>query len=110
MAEITSLSDLTGSSAPSLETIIALRDKLLVVQYNLLAGNGTYGGTDYEENGELGFTITVSTKLRELREAIKQLNSMIENPGLVTDDELGVYTMLFDNPLIVEVTDDGLIQ
>ena len=76
---------------------------MLVVLYNLLAGNGTMGGTDYQENGDLGFTATVTPKINQTRLAIAQLNEMIKDPALVTDANLGVLTSVFDNPLIVEV-------
>ena len=103
MAEITSLDDLTEAEAPSLGTVIALRDKLLIVQYNLLAGNGTFGGIDYQENGDVGFTATVGTKLNQLRLAIDQLNAMIADPALVNDTDLGWVLSTYDNPDIIEV-------
>lgn len=108
MAEITDLSDLSeASEAPSLGTLITLRDKLLVTQYNLLVGNGTFGGIDYQENGDVGFTATVSTKLNQIRMAIDQLNKMIADPALVTDELLQVFKSTFDNPAVIEVDEYG---
>lgn len=82
MTEINQIAQVT-TTASTYDDIVALRTRLDVAMFNITMGNGTYGGADYQENGEMGFGIRKAELMRNLLEWRKQLTDDLKSPELL---------------------------
>lgn len=94
--EITSLSDLTGGGAHTEAEIRELIRKIDVTLFNVLHGNGTYGGAEYEERGDVGFKIKTDLQVRNMIELRKHYMEMLKDPNTTGDFE--ILMSKFDDP------------
>lgn len=95
MPEISDLSELTGE-LPSEDEIKAIIRKIDLTIVNIVIGKGTYGSVDYEEHGPMGFQISPSMTLRELRELRKMYVDALNDPTQF--DDVDYLISQFDNP------------
>lgn len=95
MAEITDLTEISGD-LPSEEEITAIIRKIDITIYNLINGKGTYGAVDYEEHGQMGFSIDPSRTLQQLRELRKMYVDALNDPTQFDDTDYIISQ--FDNP------------
>ena len=95
MAEIT---DLSGISADPVtpEQIHGMIQKIDVAIYNIVFGNGTFGGLDIKELGPAGHESEPSKLLAELRALRKMYVDMLNNPGAMGDNV--IVRSEWDNP------------
>lgn len=99
MPEITNVNELSGEPLTA-EQIRGMVNAILVQLYNLMIGNGTYGGVDEEENGPAGSKAYPSRTIKELREAHKYFMGLLDNPDLWDSDEVRIYVSQWDNPAL----------
>lgn len=84
-SEITSLSSLTAGEAHSEDELRALIHKIDITLHNILHGNGTYGGAEYEERGDNGFRIRTAEQVRNMIELRKHYVEMLKDPTMLND-------------------------
>lgn len=93
--EISDVSELSGE-ALTYEQKLGLLNALEVAMYNMIRGNGTFGAADLEELGNVGFKITNSTTLKEMREWHKELRDSLKDAAL--DPDIQEFRSVWDNP------------
>lgn len=94
--EISSLSDLAAGSAITESQIRALIARIDITLHNQAYGHGTFGGAEYEENGEQGFRIRTAEQARSLLEWRKQLVEALKDPSQLND--FAVLWSQWDSP------------
>lgn len=96
-SEISSLSEVSGDALTE-EQLRGLINEIDVTLYNIQHGNGTYGGANYEERGNVGFKVETSNQVRNLLEMRKQYVDALRDPAQLNDYEL--LGSQWDNPAI----------
>jgi hypothetical protein len=97
-SEITSLSELAAGAVHTEEELRALIRKIDVTLHNILHGNGTFGGAEYEERGDVGFKIRTAEQVRNMIELRKHYVEMLKDPTMLNDWEI-LYSQ-WDNPAL----------
>jgi hypothetical protein len=87
-SEITALSELTGGGAHTEAELRELVRKIDVTLHNILHGNGTFGGAEYEERGDVGFKIRTAEQVRNMIELRKHYLEMLKDPTMLNDWEI----------------------
>lgn len=98
MAEITDLDELSGDLPSETEIKAIIRNIDIQIQ-NVLRGKGTLGAADYTEAGPLGFSISPTKLLSELRALRKQYVDALNDPTQFDEDPEYIVSQ-FDNPAL----------
>ena len=83
MAEITQIATVQNTVPATSDDILALRTRIDVLLFNIMMGNGTYGGAEYQENGEVGFRIDTGMQVQNLLKWREQLTEDLKSPELL---------------------------
>lgn len=93
MSEICNLEDIPLGGVPTADQIRAIIHRIDVKIYNIMHGEGTYGGMDIREGDHESSPTRLLTELRQQR---KQYVEMLNDPLQMGD--IGIVLSEWDNP------------
>lgn len=97
MAEISSLGSLSGEHITE-EQLLAMIAKCDLAIHNILFGNGTWGGVDYQEFGEAGHKAEPSKLVAMILKTKEHYMDMLTHPEKRGD--FAVLISQFDDPAL----------
>lgn len=94
MAEIESLDDIESLALPTETQLRSLIHKVDVTIFNIVSGNGTYGGMDIREGDHSSNPTSLLAELRRIRKMwVDALNDPDQNP-----ESIAIFITEWDNP------------